>query len=81
MLFDCGRRLSAAIAIQESDLVWQTAATLWAAEGRRRLPRGSVVGVSQDLEQEPDTLLGLVDPVFEQAGGGDVVIFVTDVMQ
>src|SRR6478609_8881993 len=40
-----------------------------------------LVGVAQDLEQEPGALFRLVDPVFEQAGCADIVMFVTNIMQ
>ena len=32
------------------------------------------------LEQEPDPPLGLVDPVLEQAGGGDVAMLVAEIV-
>jgi len=33
------------------------------------------------LEQEPDAPLGLVNPDFDQAGGGDVAVFLADAVR
>src|SRR5580704_16016795 len=38
------------------------------------------LAVSNDLRQEPGSALGLVDPVLDQAGGGDVVVLIADLM-
>ena len=44
-------------------------------------PRPIALGPPSRLEQEPHALLGLVDPVLDQAGGGDVAMLVGDLME
>ena len=39
-----------------------------------------LLGVTGALKQEPGTALGLVDPVFDQAGGCDIAMLVTEIV-
>jgi hypothetical protein len=40
-----------------------------------------ILGFAGDLEEEPDAALGLVNPIFKQAGGGHVVRLVTQAVR
>ena len=39
------------------------------------------VPVARRFEQEPGAPFGFIDPHFDQAGGGDIVMFVANVMR
>ena len=51
----------------------------WAAGARAQLAAAGVAG-SGGFEQEPDAAFGFVEPGFDEAGGGDVVVAGADVV-
>ena len=72
-------RQSRAVPAGSGAAPWPSSAARLAGWAKAQLfvVAGSVAG---RFEEEPSAPLGLIDPVFNQAGGCDITIFLADIM-